>query len=360
MEIYKKIDSGSGFFEKKLIPLSLTTLSGNNLKFTKIERTDLSNRFYGNLFASFNFPITVEQKQNFATGSYSNTAFQYLNKDKVIIVEIPKNTYGEMVDGKTIKLIVPLTGGRSATIYSTFFRNSIIDTMGNAIYSDPNQQSKEFGQIYNINELPGQSGLLAPASGYSSNVAYMFCDDVQKPSGNANYSWNSTNKYFVTQTNLPSGIVGSKFAANYSSADGTVDIPVGVAYLDKGFIALTHPYLVDNFDYTNGEVNGIPYTGDDRFANLDFAAGASLSFTSFNTEFVQHTVCIALPNEFFKSSNPTFAEAYGADNIENNPVAITEIGLYNDKYELIAIAKSNKPLAKNKSSVLSFDITIRV
>jgi len=360
MEIYKQIDSGSGVFEKKLIPLSQTILNGSNLKFTKVERTDLSNRFFGNLYSSFNLPITVGQKQKFTIGDYSTTAFQYLNRDSVIVAEIPKNTYGEMVDGKSIKLIVPLTSGRTMTLYSTFFRNSILDTSGHAIYSDPNQQSKEFGQSYNTIELPGQAGLTNPITGYSSNVAYMFCDSIQKPSNNSGYTWASTNKYFTSQTNLPTGVIGSKFAANYSSADGIVDIPVGIAYLDKGFIVITHPSIVNDFDYTNAELNGSSYAGDDKFTNIYFDSGSTLTFTSFNTEFIQHAVCIALPNEFYKSNNPTFLEAYGVDNIENSPVAITEIGLYNDKFELIAIAKSNKPLAKTKSSVLSFDITIRV
>lgn len=361
MEIYKQIDSGSDSFKKTLIPLSLTTLSGDNLRFTKLDRTDISNTFLGNLFSSFNLPITIEQKQNFTTGSYANTAFQYLNQDEVIMVEIPKNTYGELVDGKTIKLIIPMRSGATYTLYSTFFRNSIIDTAGNSIYSDPNQQSKEFGQNYNIEELPGQNGLTNPINGYSSNVAYMFSDDIQKPSNNPNYSWGSTNKYFATQTNLPTGIVGSKFAANFSSSDGTVDIPVGIAYLDMGFILITNPTIVQNFDYNTGEINGSPYTGDGSdFINLTFPTRSQLTFTSCTTEFVQRAICIALPNEFYKSTNPTFQEAYGADNLENNPVAITQIGLYNENYELIAIAKSNQPLAKNKSSILTFDITIRV
>lgn len=360
MEIYKQIDSGSGSFEKKLIPLPLTTLSGNNLKFSKLDRSDLSGSFLGNLFSSFNLPITVEKKQEFTSGEYSNTAFQYLNQTKVIMVEIPKNTYGELIDGKSIKLIIPLTGNTSITIHSSFFRNSTIDSAGHSLYSDPNQPSKEFGQAYNISELPGQAGQAVPLNGYSSNVAYLFADDIQRPGKNPNYSWNSTNKYFVNETNLPSGIMGSKHAANYSSSDGIVDIPVGIAYLDKGFLVITHPTIVNSFDYSDGKVNGVPYGGPDNFMDLTFDTRASCQFLSMNTEFIQHAICIALPNEFYKSSNPTFNEAYGVDNIENNPVAITEIGLYNDKFELIAIAKTNRPLPKNKSSVLSFDITIKV
>ncbi len=362
MSIYKTIESGSGQFEKKLVLLQPTNLSGSYLKFTKADRTDLSGRFFGNLFSSFNLPITVEQIQDYTTGKYSNTAFQYLNQDKVIVVEIPKNSYGEMIDGKTVVLTVPTSSGQT-TMYSTFFKNSIIDSIGNQIYSDPNQQSSEIGQTYNVQELPGQAGLANAKSGYSSNVAYLFADKKQKPENNSNYSWATSSKYFRTQTGLPTGVIGAKFAANYSSADGSVvDVPVGIVYLDKGFAVITDPTIVNTFSYNSGAKNpdGSAYSGGADFTSIYFDSGSTLTFQSFNTEFIQHAVCIALPNEFYQSSNPTFTEAYGADNQEGNPVAITEIGLYNDKYELIAIAKTNKPLAKSKSSVLSFDITIRV
>jgi len=361
MSIYKTIETGSGQFQKSLIILSPTNLSGQYLNFTLADRTDLSGRFFGNLFSSFNLPITVDQLQNFSTGTFANTAFQYLNQDKVIIVEIPKNSYGEMVDGKSVALTVPTSGG-SISMYSTFFKNSILDTAGNQIYSDPNQQSSQFGQTYNTLELPGQAGLINAISGYSSNVAYLFSDSIQRPENNSNYSWATSSNYFRTQTNLPTGVVGSKFAANYSSADGTVvDIPVGIVYLDKGFAVITDPTIVGSFSYSSGfNSDGSAYSGGAAFTNIHFASGSTLTFQSFNTEFIQHAVCIALPNEFYQSTNPTFVEAFGADNLNNNPVAVTEIGLYNANYELIAIAKVNTPLAKTKSSVLSFDIQIRV
>src|SRR5690606_12837650 len=79
-----------------------------------------------------------------------------------------------------------------------------------------------------------------------------------------------------------------------------------------------------------------------------------LIFSSFNTEFIQHAVCICLPNEFYTTNNPTYPVNSG------RAIAVTEVGLYNRNYELIAIAKSNRPIAKDKHSVLSFDISIRI
>ena len=358
MAIYKEIESGSGLFEKKLVLLPQTVLSNSQLKFTKAQRTDLTDRMFANLFASFNLPITLEQQQMFTGGVYQHTAFQYLNANDVIIVEIPKNSYGEMIDGKSISLTVPTNAG-SVQIYSSFFKNSLLNTAGHMVYSDPNGQSKAFGQAYNISELPGQAGLTNPLNGYSSNIAFLFSDSIQRPEKNNTYTWSVGGKYFKGQTGLPTGVSGNKNAANYSSGDGTVDIPVGIAYLDKGFIVITHPTIVNDFKHTAAFLNGSGYTGTNKFSNIYFPTIANLAFSSFNTEFVQHAVCIALPNEFYKSNNPTFVQAYG-ENVEENPVAVTEIGLYNDKYELIAIAKTNKPLPKGKSSVLSFDIVIKV
>ena len=247
MAIYKEIENGAGNFEKKLVLLPQTALSGSDLKFTKAQRTDTTERIYGNLFSSFNFPIVLDDKQKFSVGEYADTAFQYLNQDDIIVVEIPKNTYGELIDGKSINLAIPTTGG-TVNVFSTFFKNSILDTAGQMIYSDPNQQSSQFGQPYNIIELPGQAGLTNPISGYPSNVAFLFSDSIQKPNNNSSYSWGTNNKYFTTQTNLPTGVVGSKFAANYSSADGTVDIPVGVAFFDKGFFVISHPTKLKSFN----------------------------------------------------------------------------------------------------------------
>lgn len=356
MAIFKAIQSGSGVFQKTLNLLGQTSLVGPDLNFTKMDRTDLANRIFGNLFASFNLPITVQEQSDFTTGIYSNTAFQYLNQNTAIVLEIPKNTYGELIDGKSISLTIPVGSG-STNVYSSFFKNAILS---HYIYSDPNQQSSEFGQTYQIQELPGQAGLATPLSGYSSNIAFLFSDSIQHPQNNSNLTWATNSQYFVNEPNLPTGVVGSKYPANYSSLDGIVDVPVGIAYLDKGFIVLTHPTIVNNFSYTSAlNLDDSAYVGDANFTQIHFASGSTLQFQSFNTEFTQHVICIALPNEFYQSNNPTFTEAYGT-NIANNPVAITEIGLYNSSMDLLAICKSAAPIGKNVSSILSFDITIKV
>lgn len=366
MAIFKEVESGSGIFEKKLVTLPQTTLTLNELNFTKCDRTDLSGRFFGNLFSSFNLPITSNDKNMFNIGKYANTAFKVLNQDKVIIIEIPKNTYGEMIDGKNINLTVPIVSGATPmvlSLFSSFFKGTLVAQSGEKLYSDPNQFSEQFGQAYSTTEeIAGQSGAANPVKGYSSNVAYMFCDTIQKPANNASASWSTQGKFVGRITTPTSPEDGTKYAANFDASSGVIDVPVGIAYLDKGFIVITHPTIVNNINYAiASNKNNTPYTGDANFTEIHFAADkASATFNSFNTEFIQHAICFCLPNEFFKSNNPTFAEAYGEDNLNNNPVAITEIGLYNANHELIAIAKTNQPVFKTKSSLLTFDVKIKV
>lgn len=367
MAIYKAVEQGSGIFEKKLITLGVTSLNGEELKFSKADRTDLLS-YNANLFSSFNLPITTTQKNKFTgSGQFANSAFQHLNQDKVIVVEIVKNSYGEEIDGKTFSIKVPLKTGSvysTITCYSSFFSNSLISEIGEQLYSDPNQESAEFGQNYAITELPGQNGLPTPKSGYSSNVAFLFSDDIRKPRGNNSYTWSQDSKYFIGQYSVPPNLENFKWPANMSNSDGTgVDVPVGIVYLDKGFAVLTHPAIVNNFAHDQGiNEDGSDYSGDAKFNNIHFSGAtlANVSFNSFNTEFIQRVSCFALPNEFYTSSNPTFVEAYGLTNTGNNPVAFTEVALYNSKYELIGIAKTSEPILKTKADIVTFDVQIKL
>jgi hypothetical protein len=81
------------------------------------------------------------------------------------------------------------------------------------------------------------------------------------------------------------------------------------------------------------------------------------------TEYVQSIFCLANPGEFFVSTNPTFKEVYGDTgqfNTNNDPVYITEVGLYNKFGELIAIAKTSEPIPKNITNFVPFNIELKL
>jgi hypothetical protein len=347
----KPVEPGTGQFTKTIINLGQVTLNDSDLKFTYANRTLLNNEF-GNMFSSFNLPITTLQKNKFLStrqnGGYIDTGFSGFNQDEIIFIEIPKNFYGELIDGKKIKLKIPTGSTPSDVIYlySTFVEQTNYKQFFDTLYSDSSNESQEFGQPI---------GSLTP---YESNVAFLFSDSIKKPKGDVTKSWSTgynTGNGFLTNNKEP-----FKF---FSSNPSEIDEPLGIVYLDKGFIVLTHPTIVSNFPFSAGTIDGTNlYTGNTEFSDLYFTGStlSELTFNSINTEFIQHITCFAQPNEFFETTNPTFLESYGSGGIGVESVYVTEIGLYNDDDELVAIVKPDRPIEKGKNQALLFDIQIKV
>jgi len=491
MSTLKQVEnSGEVIFQKTVSKLGEKTLSGSDLKFTFCNLEDLTVRPYGNLFSSFNLPITNNQRTSFLTnntfynGGRKENAFKNLLLDsnnnfinKIVVAEIPQNQYGELIDGKTIEIRVPIISGGTPiniTSYGTYFGYKT--TMNNS-FSDTNNESSYFG--------------IKPSSNVdgNSNIAYLFSNEISKPKIKtsstkilvSSYTVNSpininqkidntvlfnleVGKYYsfevdlgvrlsnllisatggaILQTNddignqsktsvrtsnvkiegndIPSirvrittvnsytgppltltvniyettviqdtswskwtnsnkfpsqpGVFNGKPYANFTDTNNSgllIDEPVGIAYLDKGFCVFTHPTIVDNFNFSastssgyDNIVSGATYSGDTNFTQVYFNSPSQsyIKYDSITTEFVQSIMAIAMPNEFYISKNPTFEEVYGVNgvnNITNDPVYITEIGLYNEFGELIAIAKTSEPIAKTKANIVSFNIQLKL
>jgi len=348
----KQVDQTSGGFKKErtflnsgnLITLTSAEVPGSaNISFTLASRVDLTTRQYGNLFSSFNLPITDDQKTLFTgttaeNGGFSDTAFSIVgNQDDVAIISIPQNQYGELIDGKSIKLTIP-SGSTTIDLYSTYFTDPISILDPDTIFSDPQPDSHSFGQ-------PNQDN--------PSNVSFIFTDSLtastSNPNADSSRSWSTG--YGVRRPFDK----GAKLLANYktdTSAGKTLDPIRGICYLDKGFIVLTDPVIVEELQRQYG--NTFTKSG---------STNATISYKSFTTEFVQHVVCLADLDEFNVSTNPTFEDVYnvgGTSNVNGEPVYITEIGLYNSKNELIAICKTSEPVPKSKNNIAVFDIKITV
>ncbi len=338
-------------FQKKQIMSGTVSISEEKLKWTFADRTDTSVRPQGNLFASFNLPITQSQKNRFLSGgTFADTALEVFNVDKIIVAEIPKNEYGELIDGKSFEISFPYyasgTTLTQATCYASFFANTRIS---NRSLSDPNEFSANFGiRVTESND-------------FNSNIAYLFADDI-KPPVNPNFTtWESSTKRFESTvgTTIPPAV--------FRGVD--YDKPIGIVYLDKGFAVITEPEFVENFAFDQALSSGFdnipagdPYTGGQEFTQIYFSATTTYAqYRSITTEYVQNIVCVALPDEFNISNNPTWREA--SESIgdgEQLPVKITEIGLYNEREELIAIAKTSEPLFKDSSTVLTFRIELKL
>lgn len=322
MGIFKNIAPNNNKFEKTIVDIGSNTVS---LTWTELDRTDTSSA-NTNLFASFNLPITTAQKNKYST-SYTNsgfldTAFSGFNQNIVYIAEIPANQYGELIDGKKILISITTLSGTTYTAYSTFIYQTNYTKTFDSLYSDSLAISSLYGQPYQR----------STKSSYSSNISYLVSDSIKEPQGDSGKTWStgySSNRPFANNK--------EPLRFYYPNDPSTVDEPIGIMYLDKGFIVITHPTIIAN----------VP-------------TGGTITFNSINTEYIQHIICYAAPGEFYKTNNPTYLENFGTAGYGIEPVYITELGLYNDNDELIAIAKADRPIPKNSVDLLSFNVQIKL
>lgn len=350
--------------------LTTKTLNTSALTYSLCDRTDLTSKG-ANYFISFNLPYISTELPTGSTISLREPHLQQLNVDRVIISSIPSSYYNDILDGRSITLIVPQTG--STSISGKTLISSTYQTL----------RKKE------------DSGFLG------NNIAYLFSDDINKPySGTTNgqlisrsavTTWNTTffgdrppavaySELQNDSTNPLTNDINSdtRSNANYAVNVGqnypnpldkgyNYDIPVGFISLDKGFLIITHPDIVNNFPWTSGQTldgsyNSLSATTDVYFSSSTFS---KLTFSEINVEFTNAVVCLALPKEFYFTNNPTWdrdknflEQTNGTHGYDS--VYVTEVGLYNKKKELIAIAKFDRPIEKNYVNVINFNLDINV
>lgn len=268
-----------------------------------------------NLFHSFGLPITDSDKALYTTFNHSqngflDTAIRTLNQDKILVMAIDACMYGEILDGKVVKIELATTSGATVpnyTIYSTFQKSLIplatVDT-----------QVRENQYLAN-SEVP--------------NVAYLFSDQVQKPNNNATKSW-ATGFGLTKPFSLNGKELFNPIAVAPSTNMGTA---VGVVYLDKGIVVITHPDIVNNYDTSS-------------------ASTTTITYNSISNEVAQNITCIVERNEFSVSTNHT----HGVGDL----IRVTEIALYDNSNNVIAFAKSNEPIVIGASQYMAIGVRILV
>jgi hypothetical protein len=169
----KPIESGGVNFQKTVYN-NTSSLSGNKLLYTYAKKAEITTP-YGNLFRSFNFPITNNEISTY-NNTYQNTALEHLNKDEIIVIEIPKGEYGELIDGKTFKLTLPVTlnsVATSTTVYGSYFGYLGLDA-NTFIGAQLNKRLSERNENY--------FGFVPTADNdFNTNVTFLYCNDIQKP-----------------------------------------------------------------------------------------------------------------------------------------------------------------------------------
>lgn len=312
----KSVESQSINILSETIQNGVNTITGSSITNVVINRNDFNTDSYVNLFYTFGLPLNVANELLFTgttnlNGGFSDTAYSALAKTNILVLGIDNSVYGEMIDGKSVNVSLPTTAG-TYNIYSTFQNKNTPLNTEDARYNETSLQSAKIG----------------------NNIAFLFSDEILRPNGgDPTLSWSTgsnTNKPFSTN---------QKSLFNYqtnSNLNLTADTIVGVVYLDKGLVVITDPNIVS------------AYTA----SSLATTSATSITFNSISTSIYQNITCIADRGEFGASTNLTIGAS-------DSP-RISEIGLYDNLGNLIAIAKPDRHIVKNVNEFLALGIKIQL
>jgi hypothetical protein len=307
----KAIESNSREINTNIVSNGVKNLSGTtNMGFIKIDRNDLNDKFI-NLLYSFRFPITDTDKLLFdsipaSKNGFSDTALSELNQDDVLVIGIDNAEYGELLDGKQININITNSIG-TFNLYSTFQKTNLNKSQLDGQYRETGRATSIFGD----------------------NIAYLFSDQIKRPNNDVTKSWSTgfnINRPFELRKKET-----FNFTAN-PQLNLNVDQVVGYVHLDKGFIVITDPSIVDNFTINT------------------HASLTTLNYSHVSTVVSQNITCILNSGEFYRSQNKTW--------LQNQPIRISEIGIVDSNNNLIAIAKTNEHILKRINQVIALSINL--
>ena len=289
----------------------MTTITGANLTHNFVNRNDYNTDSLVNLFYSFGLPLNSRDDARFtgvtyASGGYADTGLSGLAQTKIIVIGINNSSYGEVADGKQIKIHFE-TSAATYDIYGTFLKYGQSTKVADTDYRDTSTVAPKFDM----------------------NIAFLYSDSIQTPNNDPSLSWATG-----FGLNKPFSLNGKQFA-NLQTDPNTASIAdkvVGIAYLDKGFVVLTHPSITG------------AYTASATTAT-------TVTLNSLSTDVYQTVSCIANRGEFGASTNPTFSNG--------DVPRVTEVGLFDNVGNLIAVAKTDRQVLKTINEFKAFGVTIR-
>lgn len=309
----KSVESQSTKIISEALTNGVTTISGTSLSKNLVNRNNFATDSLVNLFYSFGLSLSTTEDTNYTAstyvnGGYSDTALSGLAQTNILVIGIDNEQYGEAIDGKSIHLNLPTTGG-TYDIYSTYQNKGGSLSIEDASVRDTSVTTEFLG----------------------NNIALLFSDSILKPNGgDTSLSWATgynTNKPFSNN---------AKELYNLTTNDNigkAADKPIGIAYLDKGFLVITDPTIIASVG-----------------SNLSGTTAATVTYNSISTSVYQSINCIAARGEFGSSTNPTFT---GSDTPR-----FSEVGLYDTFGNLIAMAKTDRQISKNINEFLALSIKI--
>lgn len=307
----KAVEPQSSAVTLDYISNGFTTVSGSNITINVISRSNINTDPLVNLYSSFNLPVDSNADYTFTGlssnfGGFAGTALSGLDATNILVLGIPTNSYGELIDGKSIHVYLE-TIYTNFNIYSTYQNTGLAATVQDANYNDTAANTQFLG----------------------GNIALLFSDGIQQPNNFSSLSWATG-----YNTNKPFSQNGKQLynLTTNPSLGKNQDIVVGVAYLDKGFIVITHPTIANNFNTAS--------------------TATVISYNSVSSVVTQNVTCIANRGEFGTSTNPTFKTG--------DVPRISEVGLYDSAGNLIAMAKTDRHIVKNINDFFALGIKISV
>jgi len=338
----KLVEPNSSKISMTTTEIGETTVSGSNLTYIQLDKTFTSSAST-NYFKSLSLPIKGESVNIFTgttsqNGGWSDTPFSGLGVSKVLMGVVDNSQYGELVDGKSIKISLPVytgyTGGGVPTglttydIYSTFPRTTIPKTDLDAHYVD-------------------QSTYAQTLFGRRINVSYLVSDDVQKPNNDATKSWATGYDSFK-----PFSLNGKELVnvQTVASTGINADKLAGLFYLDKGIFIITDQTIVNNIA-TNFSGDTDTNTTNNSLGLYYYTASTyNTVIDSIQKDLVQNIVCIAARGQFYNSQNETLTV--------NDDVRISEVAITDVAGNVLAIGKTDRQIVKKKNDFVVFDVQI--
>ena len=327
---------------------SSSILPVDGLTFTEVNMNDNGSPFnHLNLIPGL--PITDQQVTDFLTppslgglsGSCVSSLYDTVLNGKYILVSIPSSSYDTLIDGKSFKLEIPLdptysgvTSGLSATtIYTSFISNNEYNTLSPGPCGERLIDSNYYEKDNRVSSL----------NPYGDLLTLGFSDDIQRPNGDTGKTWSTG--YELTPT-----FTKGKLPANFiTTSNVNVDTTVGVLVNEAGLFFITHPEIVNAFNWsvaTGGTGNTFM-----TFSTTD----ANLEIKSVSKTFTQNFSLLLSPETTSQltTDNITYTTNCGS-------LYISEICLFDDTNRPLGVATLSQPLKVDPTSplYLNFSTTL--
>ena len=209
-----------------------------------------------------------------------------------------------------------------------------------------------------------------------------------------------TNSYNINRTGAAATKIYSDIGSSQNKAfnfggqvstivdSANTDIPVGLLFIDKGIAVLDISRSLDQTTWLSGTISAMSPSGQTGFsgslsnflvsASVDevldhvcstrFSGSAATACTFQNITNINSSIyfCNLAADEFNYSSNPTFVDDdsrivvidQGQEETQRSFVFVTSIGLYDANDNLLAVAKTSRPVLKDDERNLTLKVRL--